>query len=180
MKYVTLTLGLLLTASMAIAQDDYRVEDYQVVFFIDNAGITAEGSMEGLEAELSFNVRKPEKSQVAASLDPGTIKTGIRIRDNHLKRSDYFDIEQYPEITLTSTGFTKNGKGTLLGIFTLTIKGIDREVNIPITYTNSGDALNLSGSFTINRLDFGLGEESIILSDEVEIKLTAQLKRVEF
>ncbi len=177
MKYIILTLSLLFTMNMVAAQDAYQVENYQVVFFIDNAGITVEGSMEGLEADVAFHPRKIAQTRIVATLDPATIRTGIRIRDNHLKRSDYFDIEQYPKITLTSTGFTKNGKDALLGIFILNIKGMEREVKIPITYTNSGDILDLSGNFIINRLDFGLGEESFILSDDVSIEITAQFRR---
>lgn len=179
MKSFALTFALLLTMEVAFAQDTYQVEDYQVVFYIDNAGITVEGSMGGLKADIAFDPRKANKNRIAASLDPATIQTGIGIRDKHLKRSDYFDVEQYPKITLTSTGFGKTGKDELLGTFILKIKDIEREVKIPVTYTYTSDGLSLSGNFTINRLDFGLGEESIILSDEVRIQLNAQLKRIE-
>ena len=177
MKYITILL--LLVASSAVAQNVYQLEDYQVTFFITNAGITVEGSLEGLEAEVEFHPRKPAKNRIIASLDPGTIQTGIKIRDKHLKRADYFDVEQYPKVTLVSTGFSKADKDKLIGTFILTIKEIEEEVEIPIVYTNSNDKLTLSGSFTINRLHFDLGEDSIILSDDVEVQLNAQLERLD-
>lgn len=161
--------------SAAFGQDAYQVLDYQVNFFIENAGITVEGNMEGLEADIQFHARKPSKSSVNASLDPTTIDTGIRIRDNHLRRADYFDVKQYPEITLKSTGFEKTGKDQAVGTFVLTIKGISKKIEIPVQYQEEGENLIFSANFTINRLDFGLGEESIILSDDVEVKLIAQL-----
>jgi len=179
MRYTLSLLSLLFIADLATAQTAYRVEDYQVTFFIKNAGITVEGSLEGLEAEVEFHPRKTAKNRIIASLDPSTIQTGIKIRDKHLKRADYFDVEQYPKITLVSTGFSKANEGKLIGTFILTIKGIEKELEIPIAYTNSSDKLTLSGIFTLNRLHFDLGDNSIILSDDVEVQLNAQLGRLD-
>jgi polyisoprenoid-binding protein YceI len=179
MRYVFSLLSLLFVVDLATAQTAYQVEEYQVAFFIKNAGITVEGSLEGLEAEVEFHLRKPAKNRITASLDPSTIQTGIKIRDKHLKRADYFDIEQYPKITFESIGFSKTDKNELIGTFLLTIKGIEEEVEMPITYTNASDKLTLSGSFILNRLHFDLGDNSIILSDDVEVQLHAQLARLD-
>ena len=165
-----------LLTSAALGQSSYQVIDYQVVFFIKNAGLTVEGNLGELEASIQFGQNQMSNSKIIASVDPSTIDTGIRIRDNHLRRADYFDVKQYPEITLKSTSFEKAGKDQAVGTFILTIKGISKEVEIPVQYQEEGENLIFSANFTINRLDFNVGEESYILSDDVKVQLQAQLR----
>ncbi|MEQ9441245.1 MAG: YceI family protein [Cyclobacteriaceae bacterium] len=176
-RSLIITLGFCILSFLSLAQEVYQVKTYEVKFLIKNAGITVEGSLEGLEAEVLFHPRKLANNKIVASIDPGTIQTGIKIRNNHLKRSDYFDVEHYPKISLSSLGFSKAAPDTILGRFVLTIKDVTREIKMPIHYIISGNSLRLDGTFTIDRLDFGLGKESFMLADEVEILLNASLER---
>lgn len=175
---LTITLMLSFCSFIIVAQETYQVEEYQVNFFIKNAGITVEGRLDSLKAEVLFDYREPSNSQIIASVAPSTIQTGIKIRDKHLTRADYFDVAQYPIISLRSLNFTQKDQQTLLGRFELTIKNITQEITMPISYFYSDDILRLEGTCTINRLDFGLGEESLILADDVELRLTANLKQL--
>lgn len=163
---------------VAVAQETYQVQEYQVRFLIKNAGITVEGHLDSLEAEVLFYPRKPSKSRIIASVAPSTIRTGIKIRDKHLTRSDYFDVAHYPAISLRSLGFTQKDQSTLLGRFELTIKNVTREITMLIHYLESDKTLRLEGICMINRLDFGLGEKSLILADDVEVRLVASLKQL--
>lgn len=173
-----ITLSFCLISWLALAQEAYQVTTYEVKFLIKNAGITVEGSLDSLEAEVLFSSRKPATTRITASVSPATIRTGIKIRDNHLKRSDYFDVEHYPQISLRSLSFSKAASDTLLGRFALTIKDVTQEISLPIHYVDSGNTLQLDGTCTINRLDFGLGDESFMLAEEVEILLHARLERL--
>lgn len=164
---------------LAAAQEAYQVNDYEIKFFIKNAGITVEGSLDSLEAKVLFHPRKPNKSQITASVAPGTIQTGIKIRDKHLKRSDYFDVERYPRINLESLGFTRAAQDTITGRFALTIKDVTQKITVPIHFVSAGNTLQLDGTFSVNRLDFGLGGKSIILADEVDVVLNARLERLD-
>jgi polyisoprenoid-binding protein YceI len=58
-------------------------------------------------------------------------------------------------------------------VFTLRIKGIGREVLLPF---NVAGAHAFVGSLKVNRLDFDLGKESLVLANEVEVAIRVKLK----
>lgn len=134
-------------------------------------GFAVDGNME--IAQLLFKQPSSDPSTwiLEGNASPATITTGIGIRDKHLKKTDYFDIEKFPLIRLQSSGIKAKGKN-YEGVFTLTIKQISRTVIIPFSIYNNGNSSHLEGEFTINRLDFGIGEKSSILDNAVKIKVT--------
>lgn len=162
---------LIFSACLAQGQEmkQHEMLESSVKFEVKNAGITVEGEMSGLEAFIFFGEKNPDQTSMKATIDPSTVDTGIGIRDNHLKRSDYFDVEKFPEIKMVSRKFKKGSKNSLEGTFDLSIKNVTRQVTIPFTITRDQDLLRIEAIFLINRLDYNLGEESFIMDEEEKV-----------
>jgi polyisoprenoid-binding protein YceI len=144
-----------------------------VNFEVMNAGLAVEGTLKVKNANIKFDPDDILHSSIQVSADPSSIETGIGIRDKHLRRSDYFDTNAYPEIQLKSKSFRKTGKNKFIGTFDLTIKSITKEIAIPFTRGMKGNTTHYEGDFEINRLDFKIGEESLTLSEIVRVSVTA-------
>jgi polyisoprenoid-binding protein YceI len=129
-----------------------------------------EGTMAGLKGDIKFSKNKLGKSSFKATASPETIQTGIKLRDKHLKKADYFDVGKYPTIQITSKEITKSKEG-FESRSTITLKGLTKDLIIPFTFSQTNDKAEFKGSFSLNRLDFGLGEKSLILSETVEIEI---------
>ena len=143
-----------------------------VTFTIKNFGITMGGSFRGVEGSITFNPNTPDAASFTVSIAAGTVNTGNDVRDNHLKGEDYFDASHYPRISFESTKVTNtaaNGVYTVYG--RLTIKNHAQAISFPFTAMPSGDGYLFTGSFTINRRDFGVGGFSTI-SNNAEINLS--------
>jgi Uncharacterized conserved protein len=86
-------------------------------------------SFEGtLEAGDNF-----DGATVNFSLDANSIDTNVADRDNHLKSAEFFDVENYPNLTFS--GELKNKEDdeyTLSG--DLTIKDTTKKVDLKVTY----------------------------------------------
>ena len=145
-------------------------EESSVNFSIVNAGFEVSGTLQITRLDINFDPQNLEKSSVLVVVDPSSVKTGITVRDKHLKRSDYFDVSRYPEIQLKSRSFKKSGRSAFVGRFDLTIKNITRSVDIPFNARKDKSGMLYEVRFKINRLDFKLGEDSVILDNEVEIR----------
>ncbi len=169
-----LLLGPFGAASIGRPGQSYSDGQCRVEFRIRNAGTEVTGTLYGVKAAIQFNADDLNRSSILATADPATIKTGIGIRDKHLKRSDYFNVAAYPEIRLRSKAFRKSGKNAFTGQFELTIKGISKEVTIPFALTRTGKGICYSGSFELNRLDFNLGEKSALLDEKVHVSIMVQ------
>ena len=161
---------MMLTAALfIIAQVQWKVNTSLITFSIKNAGFIVKGSFEGLKADIKFDPSNYSKSTIEASVDVNTINTGINMRNNHLKKEEYFDAAKYPRITLKSTSFSKEKDATFKGHFKLTIKGVARDVVIPFSCGESKNTAIFKGSFTLNRKDYGVGGKSMTMADDVAV-----------
>lgn len=163
---------LLMTVCLVHAQA-YRQLSGKVSFSIKNAGITVDGYFKDAPA---ITLQKTQGNVDAYSLS-GTlavkgVNTGIGIRDKHLLRSDYFDEPNYPQISMTSQQIIVKG-GKAESVFQLTIKGVSKTVSMPLTIAQAENEITFNGAFKINRRDFGVGGNSLTLSDEVTIQVAA-------
>lgn len=153
------------------AQSVWTIDSSVVNFHIKNAGITVTGSFSGLQSEIKFNPKKLKKSSIVASVDTRTVDTGIRIRDKHLIKQEYFHTEVHSSITMMSQSFRKTGQNQFQGIFIISIKGISDTISFPFIFTSDGKYGTISGSFEIDRNDFGIGGRSLLIADNVKIDL---------
>lgn len=149
-----------------------QVKAADIRFQIVNAGFTVNGTLAGLEATVQFDPAHPEQAHMRATVPVGTIQTGIGLRDKHLQKPDYFDAEKFPTITLESRSFRQLGPARYEGLFALTMKGVTHEVALPFT---ASAARELRGTLRVNRLDYGIGKESLVLANEVLISLVVPL-----
>jgi polyisoprenoid-binding protein YceI len=142
-----------LPAIFSVGQEIDTLNSF-VSFEVSNFRVnTVEGKLTGFEGDVLFDEQDLENSYFNVCVDPGTINTGIEMRDEHLLEEDYFDVSRHPRICFRSGSISPYEDGFLArGI--LKMKGIAREVNIP--FKRSEEHV-LWGNFEINRLDHGIG-----------------------
>lgn len=103
----------------------------------------------------------PLKSSGRASIDLSSVDTRAEDRDNHLRSSDFFDIETHPTMTYESKGVRRDGED-LVADGELTIRGVTRPVTLAVEWGGvhpdpwGGKRLGLSATGRINRKDFGI------------------------
>jgi len=148
---------------------EVKVASSKITFKIKNAGITVDGSFTDLDAEIMFEPKDLDKSVLRASVGVASIKTGISKRDRDLQGRKYFYVEKYPRIKMVSKKIKSLGNDRFTATFNLTIRDVTKEVDVPFTYTRKGNQGTFNGTFTIDRRDFSVGGNSIILSDDVKI-----------
>ncbi len=171
MKVAIATALFLILSYSGYCQKEIAFVPTPVNFIIKNAGLKVNGFIEGLEGFIILDSENQSLIKIEGTIDPNTIQTGINLRDKHLKKADYFSVNEFPKIRMTSTSITKKGKEKYIGNFDLEIKGIKKNITIPFTLSSKNNMYSLKGEFSINRLDFNLGENSIILSDNVIVKI---------
>ncbi|WP_163709450.1 YceI family protein [Mangrovibacterium lignilyticum] len=127
-----------------------------------------------------------ETAKVNATIEAASVFTNNDDRDNHLKSADFFDIENYKELTFESKSFkkTEDYEYKLTGI--LTIKGVAKEVTFDVEFGginkdpwgNEKAGFSLEGK--INRKDWGLNWNAaletggVLVSEDVKIQAEVQ------
>ena len=134
----------------------------RVGFVARHAMITkVRGSFNDFEGQV---VVPGELSDAAVSLtiQTASIDTRSEQRDGHLRSGDFLAIDEFPQITFTSTAVTPTGDDAFELTGDLTIKGVTKQVTVPFEF--GGAAIDpfdnvragFEGSVTINRKDFGI------------------------
>lgn len=166
------------TGNLTQAQD-WKPTTAAVTFKIKHAlGAYADGKFGGLAATVNFDSNNPGNSSISATVKTSTFDTDNSIRDKELKSTEYFDVAQYPTITMRSTSISKgSGANDYIGTFDLTIKNKTKRVKVPFTFTENGNEGTFKGDFTIDRTEFGVGEESRLLSNDAKISIKLNVKK---
>jgi polyisoprenoid-binding protein YceI len=175
MKKVIFLIAVVLMANIGFSQSKNNINKSKISFKIKNLGINTGGTIGGLQANIQFNPADLATNSVEASVETKTINTDNDSRDEHLRSDDFFGVVRYPKITIKSISFKHNGGKNYTGTFNLTIKDKTKQIDIPFTYIDEGTIVAIKGNFKIDRLDFGVGGNSMILSNEVTVNVEAEI-----
>jgi polyisoprenoid-binding protein YceI len=173
MKKFIYTICAIVIAQCSMAQS-YTPTDAgsSVKFLIKNFGSTVNGSFTGLKGFVLYNPAKVTATIFNVTVDATTVNTGSSGRDKHLKKEDYFNVATFSTINFLSS---KVSTTDVAGVFKVdgyvTIKGIKKVVSFPFKVMPSGTGFIFTGEFTINRRDFTVGGGSLVLADNLVVKL---------
>ncbi len=124
----------------------------------------------------------PLSSSVSAIVDLASVSTGDDSRDAHLRGADFFDVEQFPTMTFTSTGI-KDERGELVLFGDLTIKDVTRQVAFELEFNGvttdpwGGTRVGFNAETEVNRRDWGLewnvalDTGGVLVGEKVKIQL---------
>ena len=169
------TICLLLATATAYAQQKWNLVTYNVSFKIKNAGIAVNGRFADLKTELIFSPDKLSTSKLSGTVEAITLKTGVNMRDKHIKDETYLDVEKNKLLEISSVKLYTKG-AQYAGMFKVTIKGVTKEVEIPFDFLQLGDLADFNGTFTINRRDFNVGGGSMTMSDNLKVTIKVKAK----
>jgi polyisoprenoid-binding protein YceI len=124
----------------------------------------------------------PENSRVQVTIEAASIDTRNAQRDEHLRGNDFLAMQEYPQITFTSTGARQTGETTFELTGDLTIKGVTQSIAIPFEFEGAAkdpfgnQRVGFEGAVTINRKDYGvtwnaaLEGGGVLVSDKVTLE----------
>lgn len=126
-------------------------------------------------------------ANIAFSVDVSSVNTDNETRDKHLKSDDFFNAEQYPNMTFSSTSFKKVKGNYYVLEGNLTIRDITKKVKFAVIYGGStkdpwgGTRAGFKASTNISRKEFGLKWNKAteaggaVVGDDVTINLNVEL-----
>ena len=147
----------------------------RVHFVIKNFGISTGGDFSGLKGTISFNPENIPASTFDVSVSAATVDTDNESRDKDLAGADYFDVKNYPDINIVSTKIEKTNKsdsGYYYFTGELTMHGVTKTISFPFQAQKQKNGFLFTGDFEINRVDFGVGEKSVVLGSKVTVSLS--------
>jgi polyisoprenoid-binding protein YceI len=158
----------------------------EVTFQVRHLLTKVRGRFSNFTGTVRVDDEEPENSSVSLKIDAGSIDTNNADRDQHLRSDDFFAVHTYPTITFDSSRIARTSADTYDVTGTLTIRGVAREVILPVAYLGTatdpwGNArAGFETELMINRNDFGLlwnaalETGGFLVGDDVRVSVSIQ------
>lgn len=139
------------------------------------------GHFNTFDAEI-VTAPNPLDSTLTATVDLSSVTTGNEQRDNHLRSSDFFEIDKHPKMTYRSTGIRRDGDDFIID-GELSVKDVTRPVPLKLEVNGfgsdpwGGTRAGFSATGEINRHDFNVNWSAaletggMVVGDRVQIQI---------
>jgi polyisoprenoid-binding protein YceI len=133
------------------------------------------GHFRSLSGDLTI---EQDRATGVLRIDAASIDTGNRLRDNHLRRRDFFRVAKHPELRYEVQALTPSGPGALRLDGELTIAGtrtalpLDAELRV-----HSSQMVEISARTDVDRVALGVRGAPGMVPRTVELDIRVTLRR---
>jgi len=177
------------TDPQAVQAGTYKAEPMhtRILFSVLHMGFTHYfGDLTGVSGKLDLDPKNLSAASVKVSFPTASVSTTNPTLDGELKGGQWLDAAADPTITFASTQVTPTGPRTARIVGDLTLHGVTHPVTLDATFNAAGPNA-LSHKYTIgfdavghlNRSDFGVKTYVPLISDNVDIIISAAFERTE-
>lgn len=180
------TVALLIAAALsstAIAADRYSIDARHTYpyFQVSHLGFSHQaGRFNKVTGSISLDAEAGQGS-VQVSIDTASIDMGLEDWDKHMRSADFFNVEQYPNMTFSADRFAFEGGKPVAAEGSLTLLGVTKPVKLAIANFSCGiHPLNRKSvcganlTTSIKRSEFGMTKYLPGVGDEVYISIPVE------
>jgi len=151
----------------------------EIVFTTKQMGVPVEGRFGKFSAQIALDPRQPASGRVAFVIDTGSARFGAAETDAEVPKPAWLNVPKFPQASFESTAIKALGGGRFEVAGKLSIKGTTQNVVVPVAVVQAGANSTASGSFTIQRLAFKVGEgewaDTQIVANDVAVRFKLAL-----
>ena len=148
------------------------------VFKLDAPLEAISGSASGISGSVTFDAANPGATKGKIVVDAATLRVPNSMMQEHMHGNQWLDVTNHKEISFEAKELknvkTTGDKTVADAIGALTIKGVKKEITVPVTLTYlkdklgvrvnkpdlKGDLLVIRANFPIKRSDFGINPKA--------------------
>jgi polyisoprenoid-binding protein YceI len=144
-----------------------------LAFEFSQAGAQSSGTFKQFATQLAYDEKNLAASTLAVTVQIGSLDTQDEERDASLESAELFDAAKFPTATYSARSLDKTASG-IFAMGKLTLRGVTKDLRLPLEIRPTPQGLELSGEATIKRLDYGVGQGEWASTEWVgdDVKLT--------
>ncbi|QDK98107.1 polyisoprenoid-binding protein [Acinetobacter tandoii] len=187
MNLKTLTLGLAVAsvATFSMAKPvAYQIDPTHTatVFSWSHFGFsTPSANFSDIQGTINVDNDKPANSSVNVTIPLASLNTNVKALDEHLKKAEFFDAINYPNITFKSTKVESLGNNQYKITGNLTVKDVTKPVVLDAVMNKQGEhpmtklqSIGFNATTSFNRSAFGVGAYVPNVGDKITVNITTE------
>lgn len=146
------------------------------------------GSFKNFNVSVETNGEDFSTAAVRASVDVNSVYTNNEQRDQHLRASDFFEADKYPQFAFQSTQVEKKDEENFLIHGNLTMKGVTKPVALTAEFAGvtkdpwGGQRAGFTISAKLNRTEWGINFNGVLETGGLvlgeDVKLLGEIQLV--
>lgn len=157
----------------------------RVLFGVSHFGFsTYYGIFTQSSGTLKLSPQDPAASKLEVQIPVNDIETTNAKLNSDLKTADWFDAQQYPTMSFTSTSVTVTGPDEAKVAGNLTIRGVTKPVTLTAKFNGAGInpvdkhyTVGFDANTLIKRSEFGMTKLIPLVGDDVALTISAAFER---
>lgn len=133
------------------------------------------GRFDKWRADILFSPDALAKSKVTVVIDVASVKTGDAQRDAALPGDDWFAAGAHPQAVFSANRFENTGADRYVAHGTLTLRGVSKPQDLAFRLTIQGDQATVSGTASLDRTAFGVGQGDFAGADQIPGKVAVKV-----
>ncbi|TCB32924.1 polyisoprenoid-binding protein [Acinetobacter sp. ANC 4910] len=187
MNLKTLTLGLAIAsvATFSMAKPvAYQIDPTHTatVFSWSHFGFsTPSANFSNIQGTINVDNDKPANSSVNVTIPLASLNTNVAALDEHLKKAEFFDAINYPNITFKSTKVESLGNNQYKITGNLTVKDVTKPVVLDAVLNKQGEhpmtklqSIGFNATTSFDRSAFGVGGYVPNVGDKITVNITTE------
>ncbi|TCB75597.1 YceI family protein [Acinetobacter sp. ANC 4173] len=187
MNLKTLTLGLAIAsvATFSMAKPvAYQIDPTHTatVFSWSHFGFsTPSANFSNIQGTINVDNDKPVNSSVNVTIPLSSLNTNVAALDEHLKKAEFFDAINYPNITFKSTKVESLGNNQYKITGNLTVKDVTKPVVLDAVLNKQGEhpmtklqSIGFNATTSFDRSAFGVGAYVPNVGDKITVNITTE------
>lgn len=141
------------------------------------------GQFGDIRGTLTLDPANPARSVVDITVPVSGLATASSGLTAHMQRADFFDMPNHANVRFVSTAVEANGDRAVIA-GNLTIRGVTRPVILSARFSGAGtnpysrkETVGFHATSTIKRSDFGMTYGIPLVSDDVELTISAAFEK---
>lgn len=157
----------------------------------DHAGFSTQvASFHEFSGSLTLDLEDISATQADFTVPVSGLSTGLPFFDDELKGPQFFNVDEYPNVTFVSTSATRTGDMSAEVTGDMTILGVTKQVTFEVEVHNVGEHpvgqffdaykgtwMGVTATAQIKRSDFGMEAFIPVGSDEITIEINSEFKQ---
>lgn len=185
LKALTLGLAVASVATFSMAKPvAYQIDPTHTatVFSWSHFGFsTPSANFSNIQGTINVDNEKPANSSVNVTIPLSSLNTNVAALDEHLKKAEFFDAINYPNITFKSTKVESLGNNQYKITGNLTVKDVTKPVVLDAVMNKQGEhpmtklqSIGFNATTSFDRSAFGVGAYVPNVGDKITVNITTE------
>lgn len=141
----------------------------------------APGVFKTFDTQIRLDGRQPADNHLQVTIAVTSADMANVDVNREIRGPDWFDVAHFPQAQFRSNEVRPAGANRFVATGMLEVKGVERPIEVPFNWSESGDAATMEGELTLERAAFNVGlrewAQTNMIGPDVKVRFKLRMRK---